>query len=107
MTLLFWSGRERLFSAARSGDVNAVRSLDDGKRPLHLAVWNGHYEVLVFLVEKGADLSAKGGEPSEMTALELAQAAPLAGCGVARGCGRGGSPPPEGRGPQLRGMRRL
>ena len=32
----------------------------DGDTPLHLASYNGHMDMAVFLLEKGADLNAKG-----------------------------------------------
>jgi ankyrin repeat protein len=59
-----------IIKAAKSGDVERVRVLlandkslvnardKDGSTPLHCAVWKGHQQVAVLLIEAGADVNA-------------------------------------------------
>jgi len=63
----------RLGEAARNGDVDeAARLLDEGTdincpnapnfdRPLHEAVFGGHADMVIFLLSRGADVSADNG----------------------------------------------
>lgn len=62
-------GKE-IIKAAKTADIPRLRDLlakdpslldardKDGSTPLHCAVWKGHEDVVVFLVQAGADVNA-------------------------------------------------
>ncbi len=71
-----------LHAAAEEGRIDVVRELLEvdpaslsktdkaGNRPLHVAAWNGQATVVTILLDKGADINAKGFD--EWTALHFA-----------------------------------
>jgi ankyrin repeat protein len=64
---------KQLIRAAKSGDIETMKALlatdaglldardKDGSTPLHCAAWKGHYEIVKFLLEAGADANAHNG----------------------------------------------
>ena len=61
---------KEIIKTAKSGDTSRLRELlatdrslvnardKDGSTPLHCAVWKGHQQVVVLLIEAGADVNA-------------------------------------------------
>ena len=82
IVLVFGSGiASEIHEACEAGDIDQVKKLlsnnkellntpdDRGSMPLHIAVINGHDELVKLLIEQGADLNAVNGRGNNMVAL--------------------------------------
>jgi ankyrin repeat protein len=78
---------KQIIQAVKAGDLGLVKQIldsspmllesadPDGARPLHFACWKGHTEIVQYLLDQGADITAQnagnthwGGTPLHVTA---------------------------------------